>query len=125
MDSVRPCGDGGAVSNQIDDLKVLIEQTEKCSATHIESAPIKERYEDRVIWEGVVETFQLEGHATSARAYAWVSPASSATEPEYTVVLGVPPVNSANDAVKAAAVEEVTRLLGIAEELSRKDNPSA
>jgi hypothetical protein len=90
------------VSERIDNLQLLIERHAKCRATHVESAVIKERYDNRVIWEGVVETFQIEDHPTAKRAYAWVRPQSAADspEPEYTVVLGLPPVNSAQDAVK-------------------------
>lgn len=71
---------------------------------HIESAVVKERFNDKTVWEGVVETFQLEPHPTAKRAYAWVRPGDGKSEPEYTVALGIPPVNSAQDAVKVAVV---------------------
>ena len=110
------------MSERIDNLKLLIERQEKCRATHLESAVIKERYDNRVIWEGVVETFQLEGHPTAKRAYAWVRPQSGADspEPEYMVVLGIPPANSAQDAVKVAVVNHIRNLLRQAEELAAK-----
>lgn len=64
---------------------------------------MRERFEGarKPIWEGVVETFQLDGHPTAKRAYAWETPAEvtrEKPEPEYTVVLGLPPVNSPEDA---------------------------
>lgn len=110
------------MSERIDNLKLLIERQEKCRATHTESAVIKERYDNRVIWEGMVETFQLEGHPTAKRAYAWVRPQSESDspEPEYTVVLGLPPANSAQDAVKVAVVNHIRNLLRQAEELAAK-----
>lgn len=110
------------MSDRIDNLKLLIERSEKCRATHVESAVIKERYDNRVIWEGVVETFKLDGHATAKRAYAWVRPqgAGEKPEPEYTIVLGLPPVNSAQDAVKVAVVNHIRNLLRQAEELAAK-----
>jgi hypothetical protein len=90
------------VSKRIDDLKHLVEREEKCRAKHIESVVIKERFEGMRVWDGVVETFQLEGHPKAKRAYAWVVPATKDEEVQYTVVLGVPPINSAQDAVKAS-----------------------
>lgn len=48
--------------------------------------------------QGIVETFDLEGHPTAKRAYAW----KRQSDGGYTVILGIPPVNSAMDAVKAA-----------------------
>ena len=111
------------MSERIDNLKLLVERQHKCRATHVTSAPIKERLEGKgkVVWAGVVETFQLEGHPTAKRAYAWARPPSREhPEPEYTVVLGIPPVNSARDAVKVAVVNHIRNLLHQAEELAAK-----
>jgi len=57
-------------------------------------------------WEGVVETFDLHNHAGGIRrAYAWERPAERPNEQSnYKVVLGKPPINSPEDAVKAAIV---------------------
>lgn len=57
-------------------------------------------------WEGVVETFDLHDHPDGLRrAYAWERPPESPNEePEYKMVLGKPPINSPEDAVKAALV---------------------
>ena len=104
------------MSERIDALRTLIERQEKCRAKHVESAPIHETFEGARVWEGVVKTFQLEGHPTAKRAYAWVSPASPANKPEYTIVLGVPPVTSANAAVKAAIVSQVRKVIRLAEQ---------
>jgi len=52
----------------------------------------------------VVEVFDLDGHPKTKRAYAWRRKADKKGEAQYTIVLGIPPVNSANDAVKAAIV---------------------
>ena len=55
------------------------------------------------------ETFDLLDHPTAKRAYAWER-WEPGEEPRYTVVLGIPPVNSANDAVKAAIMAIVKQL---------------
>jgi hypothetical protein len=88
------------VSPRIERLKYAIEKKENCRAKHVQSLPIREKMESEVIWDGVVETFDLENHPTAKRAYAWER--GTGKEPEYKIVLGISPVNSANDAVKAA-----------------------
>jgi hypothetical protein len=108
------------VSERIDNLRNLIERQEKCRAKHIESVVIHERFEGMRVWDGVVETFQLDGHPEAKRAYAWVAPASQKEEPQYTIVLGVPPVNSAQDAVKAAVLGGFKKLVALGREILDK-----
>jgi len=105
------------VSKRIDDLQNLIERQEKCRAKHIESVVIHERYEGMRVWDGVVETFQLDGHPKAKRAYAWVAPAKQKQERQYTIVLGVPPINSAQHAVKAAVLGGFKKLVQAAEQI--------
>jgi hypothetical protein len=52
-----------------------------------------------------VEVFELQGHRTAELAYAW-SYEGDDGRPVDTVVLGVPPINGPQDAVRAAAVAE-------------------
>jgi len=52
------------------------------------------------MWEGVVEIFTLHGHPKAKRAYGWQ--AGVGTDAQFTAVLGIPPVNSPNTAVRAA-----------------------
>jgi hypothetical protein len=94
------------VSPRIAAIHRAVEEREHCRAKHVESLPISERHGGETIWEGVVETFDLEGHPKATRAYAWrrLDDGAKETDAQYTVVLGVPPINSARDAVKAALV---------------------
>jgi hypothetical protein len=55
---------------------------------------------DMVAWEGVVETFDLEGHPKAKRAYAWRL--MDGSELRYVAVLEIPPVESPQTAVKVA-----------------------
>ena len=94
------------MSERIEKLKQAIELTEHCRADHVETRVVLEGYGEAPIWEGVVETFQLTNHPTAKRAYAWLrgvahSPLEKPEE-EYTIVLGLPPVNSPETAVRAA-----------------------
>ena len=94
------------MSERIDAIKQAVEKTEKCRATHVESVVVRDKYEGETVWEGVVETFQLHEHPRAKRAYAWRRRQGSGEkrEDEFTVVIGVPPINSAQDAVRAAIV---------------------
>jgi hypothetical protein len=49
-----------------------------CVAQLAQSIPVKEEASGAVIWEGVVHVFDLKGHPTAARAYAWSSPIEEA-----------------------------------------------
>jgi hypothetical protein len=54
----------------------------------------------------VVYIFALEGHPTADRAYAWSSPIDGVSKRRFFAVLHAAPVQSAQDAVRAAMVEE-------------------
>ena len=95
------------MSDRIYDLKILVERANHCQATHLGSEHVKERYKNKVIWEGIVETFQLEGHPLATRAYAWLVPGTDRQPSEYKVILGVPPINSAHHAVQLDIVREL------------------
>jgi hypothetical protein len=43
-------------------------------ATLAQSIPVRETFEGKTVWEGVVHVFDLAGHPTATRAYAWSSP---------------------------------------------------
>ena len=92
------------MSERIERIKKAVETSEKCRAKHIQSLHVKERFNEETVWEGIAETFDLQEHPKAKRAYAWErwGEPGDKREPEYTVVLGIPPVNSANDAIKAA-----------------------
>jgi hypothetical protein len=88
------------VSERITKLKDAIETTHHCKARHIKSEPVIELFRGEVAWDGVVETFDLEGHPKAKRCYAWSAIENG--EPKYTTVLEIPPVDSPDSAVKVA-----------------------
>lgn len=90
------------MSDRIERIKQALEHGEKCRATHVESVVVKETFLGDLVWEGVVETFNLHDHPTAKRAYAWERwREDRSQEPKYTIVLGIPPVKTPNDAIKA------------------------
>jgi hypothetical protein len=92
----------GGVSPRIESIHRAVEETEKCRATHLQSVQVMERHKDEIVCGGVVEVFALHGHPQSKRAYAWQRKINGRDDVQYTVVLGIGPVDSANAAVQAA-----------------------
>jgi hypothetical protein len=98
-------------SEYIEELKVVIRRLHGAEATHIESVPVKETFKGQTVWEGIVEVFELTGHATAHRAYAWVNDTDDPERPRHHVtVLHLHPIKSAQDAVRAAIVQEFRSL---------------
>jgi hypothetical protein len=51
-------------------LQAAIENMHGGSAKFTQSVPVKETFEGKPVWEGVVHIFELTGHPTATRAYA-------------------------------------------------------
>jgi hypothetical protein len=58
--------------------------------------------EERIEVDGVVEAFELTGHPHAKHCYAWSYEYENKGEPQYVMVLELPPVDSAETAVKIA-----------------------
>jgi hypothetical protein len=85
---------------RITELKNAIRATHGCESLHVKSAPVKEVFEGKTAWEGMVEVFDLVGHPRAKRAYAWSS--RDGDETKSVAVLEIPPVDSPESAVKVA-----------------------
>ncbi len=77
-----------------------IRQTHGAEAKIADRVNVDERFEDQPVWEGEVLVFDLEGHPTASRCYAWE------VDGEVTAVLKEGPVKSAKDAVRASILVE-------------------
>ena len=93
-----------------DQLKIAVERQHNCTARLAQSLPVKESHAGAVVWEGVVHVFDLEGHPTATRAYAWSSPIEGSDKRRFFAVLHQGPVKSPVDAVRAAIVAEGSAL---------------
>ena len=96
------------------ELRGVIEKLHGASATHVESVPVKETFQGKTVWEGIVEVFELRGHPRATHAYAWTHETDD-TAKRHVAVLKIPPVISPITAVRAAIAQEF-RNLGTAEE---------
>ena len=78
-------------------LRVAVEQMHGCSARFVGFESVREEYKGKIIWEGEVGVFEIDAsHTKAKRCYAW-----SYGEPaEPVVILELPPVDSAQVAVK-------------------------
>ena len=79
-----------------------------CDAVYVETVPVKEVFQGKVVWEGEVEVFDLVDHPKAKRAYAWAFDAGN-DETEHVAVLGLGPVDSPQKAVKAYLVQTMSR----------------
>ena len=94
----------------IDELRNVIRRLHGVESEHVESVPVKEVFREKTVWDGVVEVFNLKGHPTAFRAYAWAHDTDDANKRRYVAVLHTHPIKSAQDAVKAALVQEYRNL---------------
>ena len=83
------------------ELRVAVERMHGGSAQLVQSVPVRETFDGKTVWEGVVHVFDLTGHPTATRAYAWSSPIEGSTKRRFFAVLHQPPVDSPLAAVRA------------------------
>jgi hypothetical protein len=76
------------------------------AAVSVDVLPVKELFEGKTVWEGVVHVFDLEGHPKATRAYAWSSPIEGSNRRRFYAVLHLGGIRSPLDAVRAAIVAE-------------------
>jgi hypothetical protein len=89
-----------------DQLKRAVESQHGCTAALAQSVPVKETFGGETVWEGVVHVFDLDGHPTATRAYAWSSPIEGSDKRRFFAVSHQLPIASPLDAVRAAIVQE-------------------
>jgi hypothetical protein len=87
-------------------LREAVERLHGGTATLAQSVPVREIFQGETVWEGVVQVFDLTGHPSASRAYAWSSPIEGSTKRRFYAVLHQPPVDSPQAAVRAAIVAE-------------------
>jgi len=91
----------------IDELRDTIHRLHDAKATHVESVPVKEVFQGRTVWDGVVEVFRLEGHPLTDKAYAWLHDTGDPDRPfRHVTVLHIHPALSPAKAVRAFIVQE-------------------
>ena len=57
-----------------DELKRAVETQHGCTATLVQSVPVRERHGDATVWEGIVHVFDLTGHPEGDESLRMVIP---------------------------------------------------
>ena len=87
------------------ELKIAVESQHGGTAAFVQSVPVHEEHNGQTVWDGTVHVFDLSGHPTAARAYAW-----SYERPDgkrrFFAVLHVGGITGPREAVRAAIVAE-------------------
>ena len=89
---------------KLEQLKLAIESQHGGTATFANEVHVREVWQGKAVWDGIVCVFDLVGHPNAKRAYAWSSPIEGSTKRRFFAVLHVPPVDSPQKAVQASIV---------------------
>lgn len=89
-------------------LQQAIRDLHGLDSEHVESVPVHEIFQGKTVWEGTVEVFRVRGHPKATSAYAW-SYEGDDGKIHHVAVLGLAPVNSPQDAVKAAIMAHIKK----------------
>jgi hypothetical protein len=92
----------------LEELETVIVKLHGCVARPVETVPVEEIYRGRTIWKGDVTVFELTGNPRANRCYAWGLPDELGAL-EITTILEIPPVTSAEMAVKVAIASRPRR----------------
>jgi hypothetical protein len=102
----------------LEELQDVIRKLHGVESTHVESVPVKETFQGKTVWEGIVEVFDIRGHPTATRIYAWAHDTDDPEKPKrHVIVLHNYPVGSPFAAVRAAIVQEFKTRGTAAEEI--------
>src|ERR1700731_4247259 len=85
-----------------DRLRKTVELMHGGKAMFVQFVPVRETFGGDTVWEGAVHVFDLVGHPTATRAYAWSSPIEGSTKRRFFAVLHTTRINSPLEAVRAA-----------------------
>lgn len=97
------------------EMHLALEREAGCRATFVTSQTIVDHLGD-MEFARAVSLFTLTGHEKAKKAYVWQIESTIGKTPEYKVVLGQPPINSAEDAVRSAVKNITKRIMESADE---------
>lgn len=89
----------------LEHLRTVIKKVHGADSKRRETVPVVEYWKGKIIWEGIVEVFELLDHPKTKTCYAWSHHDRGQTHA--TTVLELPPVVSPRSAVKVAVANEI------------------
>jgi hypothetical protein len=91
----------------IEELCDVIKRLHGVESKHLESVSVKETFRGKTVWDGCVEVFELIGHPTASKLYAWSHETDDPANPKrHVTVLHSDLITSPLLAVRAAIVQE-------------------
>ena len=81
-------------------LRDAIQHTHGCASRYVQTVPVKEELNGKIVWDGKVEVFDLARHPEARQCYAWGYKDDDGRW-QYVAVLRMPPVDSPLAAVRA------------------------
>ena len=82
-------------------LRCAIEKAHGCKAKCADKITVHEKQGGRTVWYGTVYVFDLTGHKTASRAYAWTISGDARGAPRVITVLHKSTVTGPAEAVRA------------------------
>ncbi len=87
-------------------LRDAIRNLHGCEASWVKAVPVREAFQGQTVWEGTVQVFDLQGHPSATRCYAWSHAVGGSEKRRFVAALHQGPVVSPQAAVRAAIVHE-------------------
>jgi hypothetical protein len=89
-------------------VQVAVLPLHNCGATYSKTVPVHEVFRGETVWPGDVEVFDLRGHPKAKRCYAGSHlDGPNGERTRFVAVLEIPPVESAETAVRVQIVKAV------------------
>ena len=99
------------MTGHIEELREVIRRLHGVEAQHVESVAVKETFQGKTVWEGIVEVFEIRGRPKAPKVYAWSHDTDDPKKPKrHVTALHIGPVTSAAATVRAAIVQEFRSL---------------
>lgn len=89
-------------------LAAAIQRLHNATAIHLASEPVTLRAGEEILWDGVVEVFDLKGHPTARRAFGWTFRDGDGRS-HHVAILSVPQVDTPLMAVRAWLVQSAQK----------------
>jgi hypothetical protein len=97
------------MSKRIKVLRTAVEKDVGGKAKHAKSTSVVETFRGKVVWDGVVETFEVASHPKGTRCYAFFYIKDPGGKRVATVVREGPKVNSPELAIRAFIASRARR----------------
>jgi hypothetical protein len=91
----------------VEELRDVIRRLHGVESRHMGSVPVKETFQGRTVWEGIVEGFELIEHPSASTLYAWSHATDDPDNPKrHVTVFHSDLISSPLLAVRAAIIQE-------------------